>query len=403
MKMWTIVLAALTVGALWAAPAQAQPDKMITTTQTATLGPMQAILSYQEKTFASLLDDTRLYQPRLKLIREGQTILEEAVPGVGPGGVTQIDGPEVRSVKGSQEPEILLRIGEMDKHPGALLTYRYDPASKRYAASRQADRGKVEVANKVEIRRVVRGGNLQAELTFPQDIMGIGKVNLKITRDGKSFPEIVTLGQDERITVVQGPALLSLEKQGEPAVVLNVSSGGAYCCSSTFIFHYDPARQTYALLKHNWGNFRNLARLEDLDQDGIPEFVSRDEDFCGEVWAYVMSGASPLQIWRYSKGKLQDVTRHYPALIRQDAEHWWQEYQKKDSDWHHQPMPLTAYLADLYLLGEGQQGWQQLRRASFSPASLAGTFDDVLTRDVKNRQEFFTLLRRQLKKHGYAQ
>lgn len=211
--MRAIVLSALAIGALLAAPAQAQLEKMITTTRTATLGPVQAVLSYQEKTFANLLDDTRLYQPRLKVIREGQTVLDEALPGVGPDGGTQIDGPEVRPVKGAQEPEILLKIGEMEKNPGALLTYRYDPTSHRYAASRQADTGKVEVANKVEIRRVVRAKNVQAELTFSQDIMVTGRVNLNITRDGKTFTEIVDLGQDENeIANVDGPALLTLEK-----------------------------------------------------------------------------------------------------------------------------------------------------------------------------------------------
>jgi hypothetical protein len=402
LKRLPLVLAALLVSVLLAAPAQAQMDKMITTTRTAALGQVRAELSYQETTFANPLADTRLYQPRLKVIREGLTVLDEALPGVGPEGVRQIDGPEVRPLKGAQEPEILLKIGEMDQPPGALLAYRHDPATKRYAASRQEDTGKVEVANKVEIRRVARAKNLQAELIFPQDIMVTGQVNLKITRDGKTFPEIVALAEGEDIAAVDGPALISLAKQREPAVVLNVGSQGAHCCSSTFIYHYVPARRTYALLKHCWGNYRNLATLKDLDQDGVPEFVSRDEDFSGDFWAYVMSGAAPLQIWRYSKGKLEDVTRRYPALIRQDAQHWWQKYQKKGSDWYHRPQPLAAYLADMYLLGKGQQGWQQVRQASLSPSSFSGTFDEVLNRDVKDRQEFFALLRRQLKKHGYA-
>ncbi|MCK9378147.1 MAG: hypothetical protein M0P73_18665 [Syntrophobacterales bacterium] len=98
--MWSVVLAALPVGALLAAPAQAQLDQIITTTRTATLGQVRAILSYQEKTFTNPLADWRLYQPRLQVIREGQTVLDEALPGVGPDGVQQIDGPEVRPLKG---------------------------------------------------------------------------------------------------------------------------------------------------------------------------------------------------------------------------------------------------------------------------------------------------------------
>jgi hypothetical protein len=402
LKMRPLVLAALTVGALLAAPAKAQMEKMITTTRTAALGQVRGELSYQEKIFSNPLADWRLYQPRLKVIREGQTVLDEPLPAGQDAEFRQIDGPEVRPLEGGGEPEILLKIGAVDKHPGALLIYRADPASHRYAASRQAAAEKVEVANKVETRRVVRTKNLQAELSFPEDIMVTGQVNLKLIRDGKTFSEIITLGEDEEIAQVEGPALIDFDRTGEPEVVLNVSSRGAYCCAYTYIYHYVPARYTYALLKHCWTNYRNQARLRDIDKDGGPEFVSRNEDFSGEFGPYAVSGAAPIQIWRYSQGRLQDVTRRYPDLIRQDAQHWWQEYQQKKSDWYHQPMPLTAYLADMCLLGEGQQGWQQVRRASFSPDSLSGTFDEVLDRNVKNRQEFFALLRRQLKKHGYA-
>lgn len=98
------MLTALAVGTLLAAPAQGQPEKLITTTRTAAPGPVRAVLSYQEATFTHPLADTRLYQPRLQVIREGQTVLEEAVPGVGPDGVRQIDGPEVRPLKGAEEP-----------------------------------------------------------------------------------------------------------------------------------------------------------------------------------------------------------------------------------------------------------------------------------------------------------
>ncbi len=72
MKMWSLARAALALGALLTVPSLAQQDQMITTARTATLGPVQAVLSYQEKPFANLLEDTRLYQPLLKVIREGK-------------------------------------------------------------------------------------------------------------------------------------------------------------------------------------------------------------------------------------------------------------------------------------------------------------------------------------------
>ncbi|MGB7913175.1 MAG: hypothetical protein WCF59_13225 [Desulfobaccales bacterium] len=386
LKMRPIVLSALAVGALLVIPAQAQMEKMITTTKTASLGQVAAVLSYQEATFSNPLADWRLYQPRLKVIRDGQTVLDEPLPAGQAAEFRQIDGPEVYPLQGGGEPEILLKIGAVAKQPGALLIYRYDPATHHYVLSQQADTGKIEVSTKVETRRVVRSKNLQAELSFPEDIMVTGQVNLKITRDGKTFSEIITLGEDENIAQVEGPMLIDFERTGEPEVVLNVSSQHAYCCSFTFIYHYVPARNTYALLKHCWTNYRNQASLQDLDKDGGLEFVSRNEDFSGEFGPYAVSGAAPIQIWRYQQGRLQEVTGRYSDLIRQDAQGWWEEYQQKESDWYHQPMPLTAYLADMYLLGQGQKGWQQVRQVY----------------QAKDRQEFFGQLRRELKKHGYA-
>ncbi len=65
------MLATLAVSALLVSPAQAQIDKMITTTKTTSLGQVAAVLSYQEETFSNPLADWRLYQPRLKVIRDG--------------------------------------------------------------------------------------------------------------------------------------------------------------------------------------------------------------------------------------------------------------------------------------------------------------------------------------------
>ncbi len=118
----------------------------------------------------------------------------------------------------------------------------------------------------------------------------------------------------------------------------------------------------------------------------MPEFVSRNEDFSGEFGPYAISGASPIQIWRYRQGRLQDVTRRYPQLIRKDADAWWNAYAQKESDWYHSQVPLAAYLADMYLLGEGAAGWQRVRQIYLE----------------EDRQEFFQQLRKHLKKHGYA-
>jgi hypothetical protein len=378
---------AVAVSGLLCSPADAQPDSRITTTKTASAGKVRAELSYQTATFPNPLGGLRFYQPRLKLLRDGRTVLDEALPAGGKeASLAHIDGPEVRDPEEGGEPEILLKIRADYEHPGSLLIYRYDAATDRYDLSQQADDEKLQVANKLETRRVSTAKKVQAELAFREDIMVEGKVTLKLTRMGKTITQIVVLDRDEEIATVDGPAIIDLEGKGEPQVVLNVFSRGAYCCAYTLIYHYVPARESFARLKHLWGPYRNVAVLDDLDKDGVPEFGSGNENFSGEFGPYAVSGARPIQIWRYRQGRLQDVTRHYPKLIRADAQNWWEAYTQEKSDWYMQQMPLTAYLADMHLLGEGQKGWAQLRQAY----------------QAEDRHEFFRQLRQKLKKHGYA-
>ena len=197
------------------------------------------------------------------------------------------------------------------------MIYRYDAAANRYDLRQQADDEKLEVSSKLETRRVSTYKKVKAELSFREDIMVQGEVTLKLTRNAQTITKKVVLDEDEEIANVDGPAIIDLDGKGEPEVILNVFSRGAYCCAFTIIYYYAPARNTYVGLKHSWGPYRNMAVLKKSDQDGVPVFICGNEEFSGEFGPYAMSGASPIQIWRYRQGHLQDVTRRYPNLIRE--------------------------------------------------------------------------------------
>lgn len=213
-----------------------------------------------------------------------------------------------------------------------------------------------------------------------------GAATLKLTRHGRTISQTVSLGPEEKLATVAGPAIIDLDGQGDPEVVLQVYSCGAYCCAFTLTYHYVPARKTYGRVKHLWGPYRNMAALAKSPRDGLPEFVSRNEDFSGWFGRHAVSGASPIQVWRFRLGRLQDVTRSYPELIRQDTQVWWDAYTQEESDWHQEPVALAAYLAGMHLLGEGDKGWQEVKRIYQG--------DD--------REEFFLKMRRKLREYGYA-
>jgi len=166
-----------------------------------------------------------------------------------------------------------------------------------------------------------------------------------------------------------------LDKNGEPDVVVDLFTGGAHCCTYSLIYGYSAATGGYVRLKHQWGNVGYL--LEDLDSNGVFEFNSGDDRFAYAFTSYAESRFPP-QIWHYRAGRLVDVTRRFPKLVRKDARRLIRAlpgYRRQRLDVRGF---LAAYQADNYLLGRRQaaRGWKQLRamarKGQIRPVSGAG-------------------------------
>jgi hypothetical protein len=151
-----------------------------------------------------------------------------------------------------------------------------------------------------------------------------------------------------------------LDKNAEPEVVVDLFTGGAHCCSYSLINGYSAATGGYVRLRHVWGNAGYV--LKDLDRDGVFEFLSGDDRFAYAFSSYAESRFPP-QIWHYKGGRLIDVTRRFPKLVRKDARlivRSLPKYRRQHLDLRGF---LAAYQADNYLLGHRQaaRGWKQLR------------------------------------------
>lgn len=144
---------------------------------------------------------------------------------------------------------------------------------------------------------------------------------------------------------------------GEPEVLLDFYTGGAYCCWLTVV--YRPRGETYARSSQNWGPKRQ--RVVDLG-GGPPEFLSHDDSFlkpygCNFCWRYLP------HVWRFDDGEFRDVTRRYPAQVRPKSRKLRRKYLRA-SDRGDDVKPLLApYVATTYLLGEPRTGWRLVRRA----------------------------------------
>ncbi|HEY9805201.1 MAG TPA: hypothetical protein V6D04_01425 [Candidatus Obscuribacterales bacterium] len=247
--------------------------------------------------------------------------------------------------------------------------------------------------------KTAQAGNVKAELSYQKantEFTQFNDLRLKVTRAGKALlnqplPDsegnwpLVALDTDWGKENAQAAfQVRDLDADREPEVLIDLFTGGAHCCTYSLIYRYNPRTQTYSSDRYEWGN--GGYRLQDLDKNGIPEFQGRNDAFAYAFGSYAGSGY-PLQIWQYRQGKMLDVTRQYPKLVYNDAYFWWQTFQQNRNDGvEYGKGPLSAYLADKYLLGQGQDGWQKVQQAYKGP----------------DRQQYFTDLRRFLQQTGYS-
>jgi hypothetical protein len=158
-------------------------------------------------------------------------------------------------------------------------------------------------------------------------------------------------GKSLQITDVDG--------DGEPEVLLDLYSGGAHCCTFTWIYRFNGT--TYTGTPVSWGDTGYT--LADLDRDGIPEFSSYDDKFAYTFTDYADSWFPPL-ILQYRAGKITDVTRSYPAVVHKEAARAIRAFKsRKNRRERDLRGVVAAYAADQCLLGQPGKAWRFVRSA----------------------------------------
>jgi hypothetical protein len=201
---------------------------------------------------------------------------------------------------------------------------------------------------------------VQALLSYAQADGVVRDARLKITRR-RAVRIDAPVRALTRFSQPVGLVVRDLDGDGEPEVILDVYTGGAHCCTHSLIYRYDAGDHRYRLGVHDWGNVGY--HIVDLDRNGRPEFRSADDRF---AYAFTSFAASvfPVRVWRFDRGLLFDVTRHFPALVAGDARSNWHLYLRYRQERSDVRGVLAAWLADEYLLGRAEEGWRRLKGLS---------------------------------------
>lgn len=239
------------------------------------------------------------------------------------------------------------------------------------------------------VKKTVISGEVKAVLSYEKAAAAprFRNVHLKIFQNGRRvFSEAIPRDQvDDQVLAEQAAdafQVRDLDNDGQPEVIVDMFTGGTHCCTYSQIYRFNPDIRTYTPTQHQWGN--SFYQLVDLDQDGIPEFQSRDDRFSGKFTSYAAS-ANPMQIWRYEAGQMVDRTRDYAQQVEQSATQHLVALQRVARNQGESKGVIAAYLADRYSLGQGDDSWPLIAQLY----------------QGNDQQQFFDNVEQFLRKTGY--
>jgi hypothetical protein len=236
--------------------------------------------------------------------------------------------------------------------------------------------------------------------TFPQS----RDARLTITRAGKVADDVVVSSKwcghqcwpdlvSPEHSVLH---VVRLSQQGPLAVVLDLYSGGAHCCTVEQVFSLDASSGRYEKFEYNFGD--PGTKLVALGKGGSDLFLSADDSFAYAFTDYAASGM-PIEILSFSHNAFHNVTRSFPKLIANDAAQWRSAFDSAATSNYQDTVGLAAaWAADEDMLGHFSSVQKFLRLEQ-----RAGHLNSALSPIEPSGQKFIVAVQKFLGQHGYAQ
>ncbi|WP_034383206.1 hypothetical protein [Deinococcus sp. YIM 77859] len=210
------------------------------------------------------------------------------------------------------------------------------------------------------------------------EVLRWGKLTVTVTprpsQNGDAEARATVKNGSRTVLTVKGwnvaAELQPLRPGGQPELVLSTFSGGAHCCSTSYIFTQDTGSvENLAIIEG--GNYG--VRFTDLNGDGTKELVLASDSLASYDWSFAVSPAL-LTVLGWDGVRLADRTRAYASLPAQEATRNLRDLLGSLGKPGAFPEELRArlggYYANMILAGQGVQAEEVLRTRVFtkSPA-----------------------------------
>ena len=177
--------------------------------------------------------------------------------------------------------------------------------------------------------------------------------------------------------------VVDLDGDGEPEVIVDVSTHGAHCCTIANVYRWTGT--TYAEAIRNFADFGYT-----LD-GGV--FTTGDHRFA-YAFASFADSVFPVRLLTFGAGGWRDVTRTHPDTLTADAARWL-KYYKQHRDGTRSLGLLAAWAADEYRLGRAHAA-DTYMSAELRAGRLKGD------RHWPRGKAFISTLHRRLRAWGYT-
>lgn len=239
----------------------------------------------------------------------------------------------------------------------------------------------------------LKAGNVEVAVSYDrkEEFDDIDNLRYQILYNG--IPQL-TASTYTRFT--GGVFLQDLDGNGVTEVVVRTFSGGAHCCTNYTIY----TRQNNQFVKTETGFLDGIGgTFQDLDKDGKVEFITIDNSFLYAFSSYAASFA-PSQIYTFTNGKFNNVTRRYSQHLKSRAWEMYQAFLQSKKEQYEVNGILAGYVAQKALLGEYEEGWKFML-ANYDRTSDWGLAIYQENREIGKYPNFPTALRAFLIQQGY--